>query len=312
MKKTLTALATIAILAAPAALADSKTYKVGSFDSIEVDGAMKVIYKAGAETSVVVETPGGDFSDAKITRSGDTMKVSRESLGKSSSWFSWGGRSVNVSEDGKTVKVNGKKVPAYTVYVTGPELVSVTAAQSSRFESQTIDASSFSASASSSSDVVIAGTAKSAELSASSSGDLKASGLRAGILDASASSSGELEATVTGNGESKISVSSSGDAKVTSSAPGSFKVNASSGGTAGFSGACNSISVNASSGADVEADELRCATATANASSGADVDLHATELANGNASSGADISFSGAAKEQEMSKSSGGSVSFSG
>lgn len=311
MKNTLTALATIAILAAPHAMAEGKSYKVGSFDSIEVDGAMKVIHKTGSQTSVVVETPSGDYSDAKITSSGDTLKVSRESLGKKAGWFSWGGRSVSVSDDGKTIKVNGKKVPAYTVYVTSPELVSVSAAQTSRFESQTIKADAFSASVSSSSDIVIAGTVGSADLDASSSGEMDASGLKAGTVKADASSSGELKAAATGTGQNRISVSSSGDVTLTSGGAGAFTVNASSGASAKLSGACESISVMASSGASVDGTSLRCAKATANASSGADVELFASSSASGDASSGAGISFKGGPKEQDLSKSSGGSVSFS-
>ena len=311
MNKTLTALATIAILAAPHAMAEGKSYTVGAFDSIEVDGAMKVIYKTGAETSVSVETPSGDYSDAKITSSGDTLTVSRESLGKKGSWFSWGNRSVSVSDDGKTVKVNGKKVPAYTVYVTSPALVSVSAAQASRFQSQTIKADAFSASASSNSEIVIAGTAASADLSASSSGELDAAGLRAGVIEADVSSSGELDATVTGAGQSEIAVSSAGELNLTSTGTGTFIVNASSGSSAELTGACQSINVIASSGASVDADGLRCVEATANASSGADVELFASSEASGNASSGAEVSFSGKPKNQDVSKSSGGSVSFS-
>lgn len=312
MKKTLTALATIAILTAPQATAEGKSYNVGSFDSIEVDGAMKVIHKTGNQTSVVVETPSGDYSDAKITLSGDTLKVSRESLGKKAGWLSWGGRSVSISDDGNTVKVNGKKKPAYTVYVTSPELVSVKAAQSARFKSQTIQADRFSARASSSAGIELAGAATFADLSASSSGEMDAGGLKAGSVDVDASSSGELKAVATGTGENRISVSSSGEVNLTSTGAGTFMVSASSGASALLSGACLSVSVTASSGASVDADDLGCVRATAKASSGADVELFATDAASGNASSGANISFKGGARDRDLSKSSGGSVSFSG
>lgn len=311
MKKTLTALATIAILAAPHAMAEGKSYKVSAFDSIEVEGAMKVVYKTASETSVVVETPSGDYSDAKITSEGGTLTVSRESLNKKSGWFSWGGGSVSVSDDGKTVKVNGKKKPAYTVYVTGPDLKSAKASQSSRFESSTINAGDFEAAVSSSSDMVLAGKSGATELKASSSGDLKAKGLKADTVDISASSSGDVEATVTGKGENEISSSSSGDVTLNSLGAATFIVDASSGASVELSGACSSITVSASSGSDVEGEKLLCANAKANASSGASVELYATTTANGQASSGADISFAGRPKTQDISKSSGGSVSFS-
>ncbi len=312
MKKTLPALAAIAVLAAPFAMAEGKSYKVDAFDAIEVDGAMNVIHTTGSPTSVVVLTPSGDYSDARITRSGDTLKVSRESLGQKAGWLSWGRRSVSVSDDGKSVKVNGKKKPAYTVYVTSPELMSVRAAQSSRFESPTIRTDRFSASVSSGSDIRISGVAGSADLSASSSGELDASGLKAGSVDADASSSGGLKAAVTGPGESRILASSSGDVILTSSGEGRFVVSATSGADVELSGACRTVSVTASSGAGVDARELHCVDATANASSGAGVDLFATGAASGNASSGADVSFRGGPKEQTVSRSGGGSVSFPG
>jgi len=309
MKKALTALATIAILAAPAALAQGKTYNVSSFSEIKVEGAMYVVHKTGNSTSVRVEADNGDYSDASIETDGDTLRISRESLNSKKSWFS-GGRSVNISKDGKTIKVNGKKVPVYTVYVTSPDLVAVKASQSSRFESQSIDADGFEANASSSADIILAGKAGAASLGASSSGDVKAKDLKAASAKISASSSGEVEATVTGAGKTNVSASSSGDVKLHSTGAGSFTVSASSGASVDMSGACNSISVAASSGADVEADELRCVTATANASSGADVDLFASGSASGNASSGGDISFRGNPTATVVSKSSGGSVKF--
>jgi len=312
MRKTLNALACMAILAAPHTMAEGKSYKVGSFDSIEVDGAMNVIHTTGSQTSVIVRTPSGDYSDARITRSGDTLKVSRESLGQKARWFSLGGRSVSVSEDGNTVKVNGRKKPTYTVYVTSPELVSVKASQSSRFESQTIQADRFSASVSSRADVKIAGAAGSADLSASSSGEMDASGLKAGSAGANASSGGGLKAAVTGPGESRIVAASSGEVVLTSSAAASFVVSATSGADVKLSGACQRISVTASSGASVDARALQCVGATAIASSGADLELFAASAASANASSGADISFGGGPKERDQSTSSGGSVSFSG
>lgn len=309
MKRTLTALATIALIMAPAALAQGKSYDVSSFSEIEIEGAMYVVHKTGNTTSVRVEADNGDYSDARISTKGDTLHISRESLNGKGSWFS-GGRSVNVSKDGKTIKVNGKKVPVYTVHITSPDLSKVKAAQSSRFDSQTINASSFEASASSSADIKLSGTADDARLSASSSGDVKAKGLKAGSAKISASSSGDVEASVTGTGTTDVSASSSGDVKLYSAAAASFKVNASSGSNVEMSGACASIDITASSGADVEADDLRCITATANASSGADIDAYASGSASGRASSGGDISFRGNPSATEVSKSSGGSVKF--
>lgn len=311
MKMTLTALAAISLLLAPAALAEGKSFSASDFSRIQVEGAMNVVYKTAPQTSVKVESSNGDYSDAKITNDGDTLVVTRVSVDKKRGFFSWGGSSLNISDDGKTVKVNGKKMPVYTVYVTGPELEGVKASQSSRFESATIKAGIFEASASSSAAIKLAGTANSASLSASSSGELKAAEFAVGTLNVSASSSGDADVLVTGTGENSISASSSGDINLNSAAAASFDVSASSGANVEISGSCNAMTVSASSGADVEANELRCATLTVSASSGANVDAFASGGAAARASSGADVSIAGKPGRQDGSKSSGGSVSFS-
>lgn len=309
MKKALTALASIALLAAPAALAESKNFTAKPFTRIDVDGAMYVTYKSGPETQVVVETSGGDFSDALISNDGDTLVISRESLDSKGGWFSWN-RSVSVSDNGKTIKINGKKKPVYNVTVTGPDLEGVKASQSSRFNSQFINADSFNAGASSSAEMTLGGTARLASLKASSSGEIDARTLKAASVSIDASSSGEVDAQVTGTGESTLQASSSGDISLVSTDAGSFNADASSGGSIVLSGACKGIIAEASSGAEIDGNELRCATATGKASSGGDIDLFASESAKGSASSGGDVTFRGAPKSQDASKSSGGSVEF--
>jgi hypothetical protein len=311
MNKTLTALATISILLAPTAFAETKTFPADSFSGIQVKGVMDVVYTTGPQTKVVVETATGDFSDALIENDGDTLVVTREIAEKKRSWFSWGGTSTKISRDGKTVKINGKVVPRYTVYVTGPNLEEVKVSQSSSFDSKTIDADDFTASVSSSGTIKLAGVAGDSRLSASSSGELFAKDLKSATVRISASSSGEATATATGTGKNVVDASSSGEATVYSTGAGDFTVEASSGGDAKLSGACASIDVSASSGADVEAEDLRCASAKVSASSGADVDVYASGMADGRASSGADVEFAGNPAQKEISKSSGGSVNFS-
>ncbi len=312
MNKTLTAIAALTLALAPAALAEGKSYKAKPFSSIEVDGAMKVVYKSGSETTVRVVSSNGDYSDSRIANRGDTLVVSRESLRAKRSWTSWGGRSISVSDDGKVVKVNGKKMPTYTVYITSPELDEVTAAQSSRFEAKTLNANSFSAAASSSSVITLGGSAADARISASSSGEVKAAEFAAGKLDVSASSSGEADVFSNGNGDVAINASSSGDVNVVSAAAARFRVDASSGASVEMSGNCKSLSVSASSGAGIDSQGLNCERATVNVSSGADVEAYATISATGNASSGGSVSFAGKPTEQNIAESSGGSVSFGG
>jgi Putative auto-transporter adhesin, head GIN domain len=310
MKKTLLLAAALCTLAAPAALADTKSYKPKAFSRIETDGAMNVVFKTGAENTIRVETEGSDFSDVRLTNRGDTLVVSRNSIKEERSWFR-GGTSISVSDDRKTVKVNGKKKPAYTVYVTGPELSAVNSAQSSTFRSETIAAPDFDANASSSASIWLGGSADTANLSASSSGSIDAAKLLAVELDVDASSSGDVIAAARGADEVTINASSAGGVTLASGGAARLIVDASSGASIELSGACDRLDATASSGASVKAGDLRCVSAVADASSGASVNAYASGAASGNASSGGSVNFAGSPREQDASKSSGGSVSFS-
>jgi hypothetical protein len=310
MKKTLIAFAALSLCLAPAASADGQGYKAKDFRNIEVDGAMRVVYTAGPATRVVARNADGDYSDVRITNKGDTLRVTRVSTTKERGWFSWGGPSINISNNGETVKVNGKTVPNYVVYVTGPTLDSVSAAQSSRFEASALTGESLAASASSDGTIILGGRVAEAELSASSAGEVRAAKLAAGQLNVSVSSSGEMEAFVDGSGSSSVNASSGSQVSVSSARASRFVVDASSGSTITLSGACSDITATASSGSSVEAEKLACVNMTANASSGASIDAYATGNASGDASSGASITISGAPSEKVVSKSSGGSVSF--
>lgn len=308
MLKTLTATAIAALITAPLAFAGTKNIDVGSFDVIEARGAMNVIYTAGPTPSVVIETDGNDFSDADISVDGDTLVITRVSLQKRGLFG--GSGNLKVSDGGRTVRVNGKVVPSYTVRVTSPDLSGIKVAQSSTGDASGINAASFEARASSSAKLKLAGKAQSAEMSASSSADIEAKNFEAGSLEVSASSSGDVEALVTGTGKVEISASSSGEVSLRSTQAATFNVNASSGADVELAGACASIEISASSGADVDASKLQCRAATVTASSGADVEAFASVSADGTASSGADISFDGAPAEQKVKKSSGGDVTF--
>ena len=308
MLKTITATAIIALMAAPLALAGTKSLDLKGFDQIEAKGAMNVIYTAGPNTSVVIETDGNDFSDAKVSVDGDTLVITRVSLDKRG--FFGGSASLRVSDDGKTVRVNGKKVPHYVVRVTSPNLAGIKVSRSSTGKASGIDADTFEARASSSGDLTLEGRATSAKIEASSSGDLDAAGFEAVSLNASASSSGDVSALMAGTDLAKVSASSSGKVTLRSLNAAKFEMDVSSGGEVEAAGACASVDVSASSGADVDASELKCETATVNASSGADVEAFASVSASGNASSGADISFGGSPAQQQVNTSSGGDVTF--
>ncbi len=309
MLRSLLASAAIVALAAPAAIADTQTLTLGNFSKIRAEAAMNVVWQEGPSLSARLETTGSDFSDANIKVEDGMLVVTRNSV-KKRRWYGLGSSSVDVSDDGKTVKVNGKSVPVYTLYVTSPELADVTVGQSSRLEASGLDSSEFTVSASSGSAVVIAGRADAATLSASSSGSLDASAFEAVALQVTASSSGEAEVSVTGTGAVNIGASSSGDVKLASAGAATFTVDASSGGEVGLSGMCAQMTASASSGADVDAGGLSCKSVRLTASSGADIDAFASDSATANASSGGDIIVHGNPAVQDTSSSSGGDVTF--
>ncbi len=309
MSKQLFAAIAFAALSAPVAFADSQTLTPGNFSQIRAEAAMNVVWRPGPSVSARLESGGSDFSDADIRVDAGTLIATRQSVAKRG-WFRWGAASIEVSEDGKRVKVNGKSVPAYTLYVTSPALQGAQASQSSRVEATGIDVTAFTAGASSSGTIILAGRAGAATLSASSSGALNAGALETSTLEVSASSSGDVGAATTGAGEVEVSASSSGEVELTSSGPAVFTVSASSGGAARLSGACGALTVSASSGANVSAGDLACRSVRVSASSGASIDAYASEAAAASASSGGDITVLGNPPAKDTSRSSGGDVTF--
>ncbi|MCA8893202.1 MAG: DUF2807 domain-containing protein [Hyphomonas sp.] len=308
MTRTAICLAALSMLTAPAAFADTKTYPAQSFSSIESAGPIDVIYEPAATPGIVVEQAEGDFSDVYLDFDGDTLIVSRNSVRDRSGWFN--NVSVRVKDDRKIVKVNGKRVPYYIVRVSGPDLTGVTAKNSAKLTATGVDSERFDAHASSSGDLILAGTAPTTKLHASSSGDIFAEDFRAETLDLHASSSGDIEAVSYGTGPIRIEASSSGDIELDSRGAAEFIINASSSADIELSGACTSIAVEASSSADIEANELLCSTADISASSSADVSVRASDAVTAKASSGGDIYVSGNPATRDISRSSGGDIDF--
>jgi len=83
----------------------------------------------------------------------------------------------------------------------------------------------------------------------------------------------------------------------------------SSGATIHLSGKANTFTASASSGSNIDADNLIAKKCNSKASSGASVDVNCTQTINAKASSGANIEYKGNPTEVEKSKSSGGSIS---
>ncbi|MEM6627178.1 MAG: head GIN domain-containing protein [Pseudomonadota bacterium] len=78
------------------------------------------------------------------------------------------------------------------------------------------------------------------------------------------------------------------------------------------SGVCAVVTARASSGADIEAGDLKCARADVKASSGGDVEVYASRSAEAEASTGGDVDVRGAPDDVESTESFGGDVTIEG
>ena len=305
MQRALISLSALAIAALPA-LADTKNYAVGDFTKLDVSEAILVIYDNGPSSSVTVEQSNGDFSDINIETDGDTLLIDRISVG--SGWRS------NISTDFRNgelrAKVNGKKVPSYTVRISSPAISGIDVSRSARTTANSINADALDLKASSSADLIISGRANSVRIDASSSSDIEAERLVANRLSIDASSSADVEARAETDQQIRIAASSSADVELNLSGGADIELEASSSADLELDGTCDHIVITASSSADVEGRELICASAKVKASSSADVNLSVTDTVEASASSGGDINIFGNPAQRDVRESSGGDVSF--
>ena len=311
MQSKLISLSALAVALTPVALAETREFPVDDFSRIVVEGGIVVNYATGPAHSVQVEQTDGDFSDIDISVSNGKLMVDRVSLGKNG----WGwnrSMSSNWKNGELVVKVNGKRVPSYTVTVTSPQLDAVKAAQSSRLAATGVNAEMLKASASSSAEITLSGEATQAVLGASSSGTLDAAQLVAANLELDASSSGELHATSNSGDTIDIEASSSGDVKLTTTGNPDITISASSSADVILEGTCNYLEASISSSADVSGKSMACRTAEISASSGGDLSLAVSDSVIARASSGGDINISGSPAQRDVSRSSGGDVDFTG
>lgn len=310
MPRHLITTATLALLITPLAFGETRPLNVGDFDKIKTKAAMRVIYTQGPETSVLLETESGDFSDADISVDGSTLLISRKSIRKRGLFGYKENVRIKGGDNWTSVEINGRDMPIYTVHITSPQLTSVESIQSSFVDIRSLQATDFTARAASSATLKLNGTAHRAELSASSSADLEAENFRADELAVHASSSADIEATVSGAGNVNITASSSSDVTLKSLQPAKFEIDASSSAGITLSGACDSLHAKLSSSADLEAQNLICTQADILTSSGAEAEVHASGSFKGQASSGSDIDVYGNPTHQDVRTSSGGDISF--
>ena len=91
-----------------------------------------------------------------------------------------------------------------------------------------------------------------------------------------------------------------------------LSIDASSGSDIEVIGRCQAATIDASSGAGVDLKRLELKTATADASSGADININVSDAFDGDASSGADIDVYGQPTVAESDTSSGADIDFRG
>lgn len=299
----------LAAALAPIASAESKSFPAGDFTAIDTRGAVDVIFETGPDASIKVEQDEGDFSDIFIEQTDQTLLVSRNSLRNKAGWA----RNVSLSTKNglKVVKVNGKRVPSYTIRVTAPALEEVSVANSSSLSASGLNVPTFSGSVSSSSDLTLGGNVEQAKLRASSSADLDAKQLAATNLDLDVSSSADATAKVLG-GKLTLEASSSADVIVDATGSELIEIEASSSADAEISGTCQMLDVSASSSADVSAGDLKCVNGDIQASSGADVDAYISGNLDARASSGSDITVRGNPESRDVRESSGGDIEIKG
>lgn len=123
-----------------------------------------------------------------------------------------------------------------------------------------------------------------------------------------ASAGADIEATGVSGDTLKFNSSSGADLTLRAVAGKAIELNASSGAGLKIDGTCEDGKANASSGSDLDAEKLLCATMDANSSSGSDLEVHASQSIKANASSGSDLTIYGNPAEVDQESSSGSDI----
>ena len=153
---------------AASALAETRTYDLTGFNSIEVATGLSVKYAAGATYFVSAEFERGGPDDVVVEVQGDTLDIRRK----------------------RTGFMTGDRVRAVFT-VTSPELTDVEVSSGSTFRGEGIDAEAFTLDLSSGASATLSGRCGDLELDVSSGGSVDAEDLRCatGVIDASSGAS---------------------------------------------------------------------------------------------------------------------------
>ncbi len=120
-----------------------------------------------------------------------------------------------------------------------------------------------------------------------------------------ASSGAEVKVKGAVEGDLAVVASSCGDVDVSLVNGGKVRLSTSSGSQISIAGSCTLLDAEASSGSDLDADELKCENVSLQASSGSELSVAASNSVTGNASSGADIRVRGKPTAVQVDTSSG-------
>lgn len=204
MKRIIAVIACALALPGPA-LAATRTYETGAFESVSVAAGIDADITLGPTRSVVAETGTDNFDDLRISVEGNVLRIDRPPGRWFSGWFS--GR------------------PSYQVHVVTPTLrslavssgaevevkgslegdFSVTASSGSEADVSLVTGGNVKASSSSGSDIHIAGSCISLEAEASSGSDLDAEDLKCEDVTVRASSGSDLSVAATKSVKGKAS-----------------------------------------------------------------------------------------------------------
>lgn len=180
------------------ALAATRTYETGAFESVSVAAGIDADITLGPTRSVVAETSADNFDDLRISVEGNVLRIDRPPGKWFSGWFSGGRpgyrvhvvtptlRSLAVSS-GAEVEVKGSLEGDF----------SVTASSGSEVDVSLVKGGNVKASGSSGSDIHIAGSCISLEAEASSGSDLDADDLKCEDVTLRASSGSDLSVAAT-------------------------------------------------------------------------------------------------------------------
>ncbi len=317
---------------------ENKTYDLRGFIGVRASAAVDVELTQGNAFSVVAYTESGDFSGLELRIEDGVLIATRpEEIWKGKNTSSWqrffgigsGNRNISIKRVNgrRVIKINGERVPTYTVRVTAPSIDRLDASSSSIVTAKEIKTSDLaikasssgdinaevaggdvSVDATSSGDVVLSGTYDNLDIKATSSADVVVSGT-CDKLDIKATSSADVKASDLTSQQLNLRSTSSSNIRARVSG-GDVSVDATSSGDVVLSGTCDKLDIKATSSADVKASDLTCQNGDLRASSGADITAMLTETVTAHASSGGDILVRGGAKPVKVKESSGGDVSI--